>query len=82
MVIIKSMSWNQLYKGIINDELPQDRTRYVRFTNLTSINKRMVLYYLRRGFERPELIKSLLKGILEEMLRSSNERYDIEDSTK
>ena len=82
MVIIKSMSWNQLYKGIINDELPQDRTKYVRFTNLTSINKRMVLYYLIRGFERPELRKSLLKGILEEMLRSSNERYDIEDSTK
>ena len=82
MVIIKSMSWNQLYKGIISDELPQDRTRYVRFTNLASINKRMVLYYLRRGFERPELRKSLLKGILEKMLRSSNERYDIEDSTK
>ncbi len=78
-MIIKSMSWRNLHKGIVADELPQDRTKYVRFTNLTSINKRMVLYYLRRGYERPDLRKRLLNGILEEMLRSSNARYDIED---
>ena len=28
----------------------------------------------------PNLRKRYLQGILEEMLRSSNERYDIEDS--
>lgn len=81
MVIIKSnMTWKELGKGILSDELPRDRTKYVRYTNLTSINKRMVDYYLQRGVKRPELRKHLLKGILEEMLRSSNERYDIEDS--
>lgn len=80
MVIIKSMSWRQLKNGILADELPRDRTKYVRFTNLASINKKMVLYYLKAGFMNPQLRKKYLQGILEEMLRSSNERYDIEDS--
>jgi len=79
MVIIKSMSWKQLKNGILADELPRDRTKYVRYTNLASINKRMVLYYLKAGFMNPALRKKYLQGILEEMLRSSNERYDIED---
>jgi hypothetical protein len=78
-MIIKGTSWREFHRGIVNDELPQDRSRYVRYTNLASINKRMVLYYLKRGYERPELRNKLLKGILEEMLRSSNARYDIED---
>ena len=80
MVIIKSMSWKKLKDGILADELPTDRTRFVRFTNLASINKKMVLYYLKAGFMNPSLRKQYLQGILEEMLRSSNERYDIEDS--
>jgi len=79
IMIIKGTSWREFHRGIVNDELPQDRSRYVRYTNLASINKRMVLYYLKRGYERPELRNKLLKGILEEMLRSSNARYDIED---
>lgn len=79
MVIIKSMSWQELHRGIINDELPKDRTKYVRFTNLASINKRMVLYYLKEGYKKPDRRPRYLKGILEEMLRSSNARYDIED---
>tara|TARA_R100000734_G_C3258788_1_gene58095 strand:- start:178 stop:435 length:258 start_codon:yes stop_codon:yes gene_type:complete len=79
MMIIKSMSWRELHRGIVSDELPENRAKYVRFTNLASINKRMVIYYLKRGYQRPELRNSLLKGILDEMLRSSNERYDIED---
>ena len=78
-MIIKSMSWKELAKGIMSDELPKDRSKYVRYTNLTSINQRMVKYYLRKGFLRPERRSSLLKGILEEMSRSSNARYDIED---
>ena len=81
-MIIKSMSWQQLKDGILSDELPRDRTRYVRYTNLADINKKMVIYYLKRGFRRPSTKKDCLKGILEEMLRSSNARYDIEDSTK
>lgn len=81
-MIIKSMSWSQLKNGILSDELPKDRKKYVRYTNLTSINKKMVIYYLQQGFKHPEKRKKCLNGILEEMLRSSNERYDIEDSTK
>ena len=74
------MNWKQLKSGILRDELPKDRKKYVKFSNLASINQRMGQYYLKRGFERPELRKTLLKGILDEMLRSSNERYDVEDS--
>ena len=74
------MSWKQLKSGILNDELPRDRKKYVKFSNLADINKRMVIYYLKLGFKRPENRAAYLKGILEEMLRSSNERYDIEDS--
>jgi len=73
-------SWAELKEGIFNDELPRDRTKYVRFSNLEDINKRMVIYYLKKGFRNPNERKLCLKGILEEMLRSSNERYDIEDS--
>ena len=78
-MIVKSMSWKKLHEGILSDELPKDRTKYVRYTNLASINKRMVLYYLKAGYKKPERRQRFLKGILEEMLRSSNARYDIED---
>jgi len=81
-MIKKSMSWQSLKNGIVSDELPKDRNKYVRFSNLTKINQKMVIYYLKRGFRMPEKRKDCLRGILEEMLRSSNERYDIEDSTK
>ena len=74
------MTWKKLKDGILNDELPRDRTKYVRYSNLASINQRMVIYYLKLGFKRPEKRATYLRGILEEMLRSSNERYDIEDS--
>ena len=73
------MTWKKLKEGILNDELPRDRTKYVRYSNLASINQRMVIYYLKLGFRKPENRATYLKGILEEMLRSSNERYDIED---
>jgi len=80
LLIKNKMSWRQLKNGIVNDELPKDRKKYVKFSNLADINKRMVIYYLKLGFKRPQNRASYLKGILEEMLRSSNERYDIEDS--
>ncbi len=73
------MTWKKLKEGILNDELPRDRTKYVRYSNLASINQRMVIYYLKLGFRKPENRATYLKGILDEMLRSSNERYDIED---
>jgi len=81
-MIMKAMSWMGLKNGILSDELPKDRKKYVRFSNLANINQKMVIYYLKRGFRMPEKRKDCLRGILEEMLRSSNERYDIEDSTK
>tara|TARA_Y100001973_G_C5153724_1_gene309547 strand:- start:105 stop:344 length:240 start_codon:yes stop_codon:yes gene_type:complete len=74
-----AMTWKKLKEGILNDELPRDRTKYVRYSNLASINQRMVIYYLKLGFRKPENRATYLKGILDEMLRSSNERYDIED---
>ena len=80
LLIKNKMSWKQLKNGIVNDELPKDRTKYVRFSNLASINQKMVIYYLKLGFKRPENRATYLRGILEEMLRSSNERYDVEDS--
>ena len=75
-MIIKGMSWRQL---ILRDELPANREKYVRYSNLASINQRMVKYYLERGFEKPEKRKILIRGILEEMRRSSTARYDIQD---
>lgn len=73
------MSWRQLNEGILRDELPANREKYVRYSNLASINQRMVKYYLERGFEKPEKRKILIRGILEEMRRSSTARYDIQD---
>ena len=80
-LILKTPSnqeWVRLAKRIRNDELPSDKTKYVRYSNLDRINKEMVEYYLIQGI-RPEKRNSAIKGILEEMLRSSNARFDIED---
>lgn len=77
---MSKMTWKELKEGILSDELPRDRDKYVRFSNLASINQRMVVYYLKLGYNKPEKQAMCLKGILEEMLRSSNERYDVEDS--
>ena len=74
------MKWKDFTKGILTDVLPKDRTKYVKFSNLADINKRMVKYYLNIGKVSPERRVQAVRGILEEMLRSSNERYDIEDS--
>ena len=74
------MKWKDSTKGILTDALPKDRTKYVKFSNLASINKKMVKYYLDIGKASPERRVQAVRGILEEMLRSSNERYDIEDS--
>ena len=76
------MNWRELTQGILNDTLPKDRKKYVRFSNLVSINKKMVLYYLKKVKINKNKRRKCLTGILEEMKRSSNERYDIEDSTK
>lgn len=76
---ISDNAWLRLKDAIIQDAYPKDRQRYVRFTNLGQDNKRMVIYYLRKGMENENQRSKLHNGILEEMLRSSNTRYDIED---
>ena len=76
------MKWDDLTESILTDELPKDRTKYVKFSNLVSINKDMVIYYLKKGHRLPYARKPCLAGILDEMKRSSNERYDIEDTSR
>ena len=51
--ILKGMTWNQLKEGILSDELPKDRSKYVKYSNLASINQRMVVYYLKKDCKQP-----------------------------
>ena len=72
------LKWLELINGIKNDAMPKDRNKYVRYSNLDKINRNMVNYYFRIGKNKKKR-QSAINGILEEMLRSSNARYDIED---
>ena len=71
--------WKQLIIGIKEDRFPKDRKKYVRYSNLDDINRRMVNGYLKRGVKNPEKRNQYLKGIADEMARSSNQRYELED---
>lgn len=84
-LILKSPTdkqWQNLIKRIRNDELPTDRTKYVKYSMLDDITKRMVEYYFKRGINHPKFRDACIKGILEEMLRSSNVRFEVEDRSK
>ena len=72
------LKWLKLIEGIKNDAMPKDKKKYVRYSNLDKINRNMVNYYFRIGKNKKKR-QSAINGILEEMLRSSNARYDIED---
>jgi len=72
------LKWLKLMNGIKNDAMPSDKKKYVRYSNLDKINRNMVEYYFKVGKNKKKR-QSALNGILEEMLRSSNARYDIED---
>ena len=76
---VTDRQWLMLKEKILDDEIPVDRTKYVKYSSLADINKKMVLYYLKLGFSRPHRRAEAYNGILDEMLRSSNARYDIED---
>ena len=76
---MSNYKWKQLIIGIKEDKFPKDRKKYVRYSNLDSINRRMVNGYLKRGVKNPEKRNQYLKGIADEMARSSNERYELED---
>ena len=73
--------WRDLIKRIKEGELPIDRKKYVRYSNLDMINKQMLEYYFKRG-RTPSKRNECVKGILEEMLKGSNTRYEIEDRSK
>ena len=72
------LKWLKLIEGIKNDAMPKNKKKYVRYSNLDKINRNMVNYYFRIGKNKKKR-QSAINGILEEMLRSSNARYDIED---
>tara|TARA_B100000902_G_C26420356_1_gene486528 strand:- start:10 stop:300 length:291 start_codon:yes stop_codon:yes gene_type:complete len=77
--ILSDEGWMKLAQDIKADKMPANRDKYVKFSNLDSINKKMVVYYLGKGLTNPKHRMKYLEGIHEEMLRSSNARFDIED---
>ncbi len=77
--VMSDFQWKQLIVGIKEDRFPKDRTKYVRYSNLDTINRRMVNGYLKKGVKNPEKRNQYLKGIADEMSRSSNQRYELED---
>ena len=74
--------WKSLAKRILQDELPKDRKKYVKYSVLDEITKRMVNYYLDKGMRNQHQRQRCMKGILEDMARSSNVRFDVEDKSK
>ena len=76
---MSNYKWKQLIIGIKEDKFPKDRKKYVRYSNLDTINRRMVNGYLKKGVKNPKKRNQYLKGIADEMARSSNERYELED---
>jgi len=76
---MSNYEWKQLIIGIKEDRFPSDRKKYVKYSNLSDINRKMVNGYLKRGWKNPKKREQCLLGIADEMIRSSNERYELED---
>jgi len=74
--------WSVLITKIKNDELPTNRKKYVKYSSLDSITRKMVNYYFTTGKNKEKQRNRCMKGILEEMSRSSNVRFDVEDKSK
>tara|TARA_R110000803_G_scaffold148495_1_gene213949 strand:- start:802 stop:1038 length:237 start_codon:yes stop_codon:yes gene_type:complete len=74
------MNWSELTQGISNDTLPENRDKYIKFSNLGNINKNMVIYYLKRGHKFADTRKACIAGILEEMDKDSDIRGYIESA--
>ncbi len=80
--ITKGM-WKGLIKVIRDDnDLMGENQKFFRYSNLGKINKNMVDMYLNIGLKFPERRYKCLLGIQDEMLRSSTERYDVEDQSR
>ena len=76
---MSNYKWKQLIIGIKEDKFPSDRKKYVKYSNLSDINRKMVNGYLKRGAKNPKKREQYMQGIADEMRRSSNERYELED---
>jgi len=76
---MSNYKWKQLIIGIKEDRFPSDRKKYVKYSNLSDINRKMVNGYLKRGAKNPKKREQYIQGIADEMRRSSNERYELED---
>ena len=77
------MWWIRMGNSIFQDEIPfKDKQKYVRYSNLGKDNKRAIRYYLDNGLKNPKRRNVFYDNIKEEMLRSSNVRYDVEDQSK
>ncbi len=77
------MWWIRMGNSIFQDEIPfKEKQKYVRYSNLGKDNKRAIRYYLDSGLKNPKRRNVFYNNIKEEMLRSSNVRYDVEDQSK
>lgn len=77
------MWWIRLGNAIFQDEIPfKDNRKYVKYSNLGRDNKRAIKFYLDNGLKNPTRRNVFYNKIREEMFRSSNVRYDVEDQSR
>jgi hypothetical protein len=77
------MWWIRMGNAIFQDEIPfKDNKRYVKYSNLGKDNKRAIRFYLDNGLKNPTRRNVFYSKIKEEMFRSSNVRYDVEDQSR
>lgn len=76
---MSDFKWKQLIVGVRDDRFPSDREKYVKYSSLSETNRKMVNGYLKKGIRNPEKRNQYLQGIADEMARSSNDRYELED---
>jgi len=87
-VVLKAMSksdmiWIRLGNSIMQDNIPfKNPNKYVKYSNLGRDNKRAIRFYLETGLAKPKRRNEFYQNIQEEMLRSSNVRYDVEDQSR
>jgi hypothetical protein len=77
------MIWIKLGTSIMQDKIPfKNPEKFVRYSNLGRDNKRAIRFYLETGLAKPKRRNKFYQNIQEEMLRSSNVRYDVEDQSR
>lgn len=77
------MFWIKMGNQILQDKIPfSEPKKYVKYSNLGRDNKRAIRFYLEDGLDKPERRNAYYSKLQEEMLRSSNVRYDVEDQSR